>query len=526
MNRFLSLSCLSAALILLTGACTRSDRKTASAAEADSASVDSATVTKELQRLPDTVFASVDAIKWNVSTADDAGDGHLNSLTDLYVDAPGHMTFRNSACRSADFGGTVKGRPTTIEVDWSFRTDFRGTWGGGSGWNGQPVYVNWPDSLVSRFKMSSAVRLTDDFSNREIIVGSLAGIVYFINFDTGNASRQPIDITNPIKGSVSLDPTLNGNLYVGEGIPSKRPFGALVIDLFSHSVSHTFGEDPRAPRHWGAYDSSALRVGQFLIRPAENGSLYKFEVMPGSLKLHSVLRYTFNGAGPGMESSIAVYRNYGYIGDNHGNILCVNLDTMKPVWRYFIGDDTDASPVVQEEDGRAVVYTACEVDRTDGVGALARLCKLDALTGELIWANETPARMAVVNEKHFDGGYYATPLPGTGNCREMIFVSRVLNSRGNNGEFVAVDRRTGKEIYRTPLKYYGWSSPVGFMNEAGEMFVFAADCSGNVYLIDGKNGQIIYTARVGDNFESSPVVVGNSLVVGSRGDKIFKMTVK
>ncbi|MDE6324762.1 MAG: PQQ-like beta-propeller repeat protein [Duncaniella sp.] len=143
-----------------------------------------------------------------------------------------------------------------------------------------------------------------------------------------------------------------------------------------------------------------------------------------------------------------------------------------------------------------------------------------------MWKNEIVAYRANINKNHFDGGYYASPLPGSGNCADMIFANCVLNTRGQNGRFVALDRATGDTLYSVPLKCYAWSSPVGFLNERGEMFVFTADCAGNVYIIDGKTGEITYTARVGNNFESSPVVVGSSVVVGSRGDTIFKMTLK
>lgn len=512
-------------LCVVLAACSRggggSEQKTD---DADSSAVAETKPEKVLQRLPDTIHSSVSALRYAVETAEGAGEGRLCSLADMYAGAPGAFTFRKGAWRDASFGGRVEGRPDTIVVDWVFRTGFRGDWGGGTGWTGQPVFVEWPDSCVSSFK-DAGLPLAG-FGKKEIIAGGLDGHIYFINFETGRSSRDTLSVCNPVKGSVSLDPTMNGNLYVGDGIPEERPFGARVVDLRRHEVTDVFGEDPKAMRGWGAYDASALRVGQFLFRPAENGGIYKFAVDRGALRLHSVLRYTFQGVAPGIESSMAAYLNYGYVGDNHGNIICVNLDTMIPVWRYFLGDDTDATPVVQEEEGRPVLYVACEVDRTDGDSAVARLAKLDAVSGDEIWLHCSPARMAVEDDKHFDGGYYATPLPGGGDCAHLLFVSRVLNSDGQrDGVIAAIDRRTGREVYATPMRRYGWSSPVGFLNDDGEMYVFAADCWGYVYLIEGRTGKIIFSRRVGDNFESSPVVSGNSVVVGSRGDKIFKMSI-
>lgn len=161
--------------------------------------------------------------------------------------------------------------PTSMEVVWRYRTRCSRTWGGGSGWTGQPVYVEWPDSCLVRFARKGL--LLPGFSGKEIIVGGLSGDIYFIDFESGKDSRPPIRGYNPIKGSVSLDPSLNGNLYVGQGIPDTIPFGAALVDLYQHRTVEVFPFDKSAPRRWGAYDSSAARAGQFLFRPGENGVL-------------------------------------------------------------------------------------------------------------------------------------------------------------------------------------------------------------------------------------------------------------
>ena len=58
------------------------------------------------------------------------------------------------------------------------------------------------------------------------------------------------------------------------------------------------------------------------------------------------------------------------------------------------------------------------------------------------------------------------------------------------------------------------------------MFIFAGDSHGTAYLIEGKTGRIIYKENMVSNFESSPVVVGNQLVVGSRGNQICKFEIQ
>lgn len=485
-------------------------------------------IVDELFTLPDTAFASVEKVKYIVDVMSDK-DSTITSLEDLYANHVGSYTFRGGLKRDANFGGTVKGNPDTIIVDWEFHTDVDntptkvGTWGGGSGWTGQPVYVEWDENCVKTIKKNdSTVAL--DFSAHEIIVGSLSSNVYFINYEKGTKNREAIYVTNPIKGSVSLDPLMNGKLYVGHGVPAREPFGAITIDVFKHNVEKTYGRDGKAWRGWGAYDSSAIRIGQFVFRPGENGTIYKFYVKDGVEELHSTLRYRVNGAAPGIESSMAVYMNYGYVGDNHGNILCVNLNTMRPVWYFNNHDDTDATPVVAVEEGRAYVYVGCEVDRQgDGI---AHLSKLDALNGSLIWEFTQSSSRFNTSDKHFDGGFYSTLLLGQGNCKDLLFVNCVVNSEGQQGYFYAIDRKSGKDVYKKKLRYYSWFSPVGFLNEKGEFYVVNGDTAGNVYLFNGKSGDLLCVRHIGHNFESSPVVVGNTFVVGSRGNTIYRMSVQ
>jgi outer membrane protein assembly factor BamB len=289
-------------------------------------------------------------------------------------------------------------------------------------------------------------------------------------------------------------------------------------------ITRHFPEDRKARRSWGAFDSSPIRVGQFLFWAGENGTLYKYLIKDADLELVSTLRYTVGGAAPGMEASIAVYRNYGYTADNHGHILCTNLNTMRPVWHFDNGDDTDATIVVSEENGHPYVYVCCEIDRVPRDASYFR--KLDALTGELVWEYAAPGRRFNIEKKHFDGGYYATPLLGRGNCADLIFCNQVKNLKGQNGDFVAISKATGELVYTIPLKHYAWSSPVGLENEKGEMFIFTGDTYGNVYLINGRDGKVLYTQHVGNNFESSPIVIGNQVVVGSRGHSIYKMSIQ
>lgn len=507
-------------LPIITGCGRSASTKTT---DSDSIAAADSVKTASIERhLPDTIFPSVDAIKYSIEVSDSSVDGKLSSLRDLYAEAPGIMTFRGGPYRNAPFTGELKQAPTGVEVAWTFTTEQAKDWGGGSGWSGQPNYVKWPAEKAQEMKQKGL--MTADFKGDEVIVGSLDGHVYFLDPATGKPSRPAIDTGNPIKGTVSLDPTLNGYLYVGQGINHVSPFGAYTIDLNKNEIISKFGVDRKAPRAWGAYDSSAIRVGQFVFRPGENGTLYKWLPTPEGMTLHSAMRYTVKGSGPGIESSLAVYHNYGYFGDNSGNILCVNLNTLRPVWYYDNHDDTDASPVIVEEGDDAYIYTGCEVDK-QGEG-FSYLVKLNALNGEKVWETKLPGRLNSVGKKHFDGGYYGTPLPGRGNCEGMLFANVVSNMPGGSGDIIAFDMKTGKEIWREKLRHYAWSSPIALMTPNKEMYILTGDTAGNIYIIKGKTGEILVCEHIGNNFESSPIVVGNDVYLGTRGNRIFKITIK
>lgn len=468
---------------------------------------------------PDTMYASAEKLMIVVDTIDPSLPSVLSSLEDAYADKPGIYTFRGSSSRIPNFHGHLTDDSIQIKVDWDFMTRIDntntclGVWGGGVGWTGQPLYVQWPQDSLQR---------------QEIIAVSLCGDVYFIDFQTGEATREPFDVLNVLKGTPALNTSLNGHLYIGHAVPKGAPFGTQVIDVLSHQTVNISGRDSKAWRSWGGNDSSPVEAGGFLFRPAENGGIYKYYIGDGGYALQSVLRYstTQAKASPGMESSMAICRNYGYIGDNAGNILCINLNTMKPVWHYWNHDDTDASAVVELEDGIPYVYTGCEVDRQGGNGC-SYFVKLNGLTGELIWEDTIRChKLQYGNGKSSDGGMYVTPLLGEGDCEGMIFSSFCVQTSKTYSEFIAFDKHDGSVLYRTKMKHECWSSPVAFYNDQGEMFIFIGDRIGTAFLIKGKTGEIIASEKIAYNFESSPIVVDDKIVVGSRGNKIIKISLQ
>jgi hypothetical protein len=451
-------------------------------------------------------------------------------FTDDYASINGVFCFRGNPQRNSPTRGVLNKRPTRIKVMWEFETeqDNRktkfGTWGGGTGWTGQPLLVKWPQNTKEKL-----AGITTDFRNEkdatEVIVGSLCGKVYFLDFLTGKITRPALSINNPIKGTVAVDPRMNGLLYVGQGIPNGERFGSYVFDMFSgKEIFYRSGLDKTAHRKWGAFDSNPLidpKTG-YWFQPAENGQIYKTKVTNKSHISHTVkFNYTTEkDLKLGIESSFAAWNNLGFFGDNSGNVFCVDLITMKPMWSINNYDDTDASMVIDVEDKQPFLYIANEVDK-QGTQGTAYIRKINALTGREVWAQSKTCYGSKIGGKTNSGGVLATILTGKKRASKLVYGIYSRIDEKNRGEFVAINKETGKVAFTVPMDNYSWASPIDLYDKKGNCYVFFTDVYGTLYLIDGLTGKTIIKQKMDAIWESSPVAWGNKIILGSRGNKIF-----
>ena len=86
---------------------------------------------------------------------------------------------------------------------------------------------------------------------------------------------------------------------------------------------------------------------------------------------------------------------------------------------------------------------------------------------------------------------------------------------------MAIDKNTGTERWRFATDGYSWSSPVAVYDASGNAYIVSCDSLGKVYLLDGKSGTLLSKFDAERNIEASPVVYGNTIVVGTRGMKVF-----
>ena len=461
--------------------------------------------------------------------------------TTSYSDLPGVFTFRGGPLRQSPVYGTTTITEKKFSEAWRISTgalrqhDGTGSWTG-SGWTGQPLFVQWPEATRKVLKRNQAA--LDKENLTEVIYATLDGHIYFLDADTGKQTRDPVSIGFPFKGAGALDPRGIPVIYVGSGdySPSGAASHVFVVSLVDGKILFEFGaHDSFAPRSWSGMDSSPLvdAATDTLIYCGENGIVYTFHLntqwdpSTGSLtmKPDETVKYKYttkrSGTGKywlGIESSPVMIGHYMIATDNAGDLMCIDINTMKMIWIQDVWDDTNDTPVVEFENGKPYIYISTSLHWTaKGSKGPIPVWKVDATTGEIVWQHNYPCYTV----SGLSGGAQGTIALGQHNVSNLIYVPMARTPTSGAGKLVALDKQTGDEVWAFATNYYAWSSPVIVYDADGNGYIVYSDSSGTMYLLDAATGEKLDKFAAGSNIEASPAVFGNRLVVGTRGQRIL-----
>lgn len=471
------------------------------------------------------------------------GNGFIEEVTlkmdemfpENYSEVEGVLSFRGNHLRNQPSYGQATVVEKKLEQKWAVKTTSIGEWGGGAGWTGQASIVKWDDSVKKGMNITDAFKEKSDL--KEVIQPSLDGKVYFLDLDTGEQTREAISTDNPIKGSVSIDPRGFPLLYVGQGIQQTEEFGYRIFSLIDGKLLHFInGKESLAFRDWGAFDGAPLinRNTDTMYLGGENGLLYQinlntaYDQEKNTISIapeKTMYRYKVNGnERVGIEGSVAAYRNLLFFADNGGSVQAVDINEMRPIWALNQTDDTDSTVVLDIEDETPMVYTGTEVG-VQGNNGLSTIRKINGITGEVEWRKIFEAS-SIVGANPINGGLLATPISGKGEISNLIIFTIAKVGNLDKGLIVAMDKRTGQEIWMKEMDHYSWSSPVDIYTSNGKAYLVQGDSMGNLHLIDGANGETVDQINLGANIEATPVIYENMIVVATRGGYIYGIEIK
>ena len=428
----------------------------------------------------------------------------------INTEVPGLTTFRGSLTRSYYGEGPVPRRPRIL---WRYprrggmcapSTDESGTktWCG-VGWTGQPNVIPHEDGLL------------------ELRFGAYDTNYHFLNARTGRQIREDLDTGDLAKGSATSDPDGYPLYYAGS---RDNSFRIVALDRRRPTVLWSLDADTSVPEPvWNNdWDGAALVVGDYLVEGGENSWLYVIKLnrgwtRKGKVRVRPRVVLTVPGwddrlesDAPGrhysIESSVAFDDGVVYFANSAGLVQGWDISRVlrggrkaRRVFRFWTGDDTDASIVI-DEDGH--LYVASELE-TWGARSLevGQLMKLDPRRRRrpLVWS--VPIR----ETDGESGGSWSTPALD----RDMVYVAT------NAGGLLGVDRESGRVRWRIGLPGPTWSSPV-----VVDDVLLQGDCDGVLHAYDVSDGQRkppeLWRVTLGGCIEATPAVWKGQIFVGTR----------
>ncbi|MEM7645595.1 MAG: PQQ-binding-like beta-propeller repeat protein [Pseudomonadota bacterium] len=445
-----------------------------------------------------------------------------------YGEMPGMLQFRGNPSHTFYGMGPVPTDPQQLwrypERAMSGPSSVGGktkTWVG-TGWTGQPLV--WPGN---------------DGQGWEVVFGAYDHDVHFVDWKTGEARAKPFPTNDIIKGTATIDPDGYPLLYFGS---RDNYFRIVALDQNPREELWKLNGQNRPGRVWNNdWDGNATIVNDHLIVGGENSLFYVIKInrgydengrvtvdpkivveMPGYNKALFSLTGDRNVS---IESSVAVFENRAYFANSGGRIVGVDLDKVdsysKPediiVFDFWVGDDTDASIVIDEE---GMLYVAVERERRGKKSKekheeLGQLVKLNpyatsGVENPVVWENP-PIILKSSGGGYYDSGIWATPALANG----YLYVPT------HNGPFFIVDKDSGEVVWETDIIKRSWSSPLVVDSK-----LIIANCRGTIMSFDVMNPEspeLEWTHKIpsGACIESTPLLWEGHIIVGTRDGFVY-----
>lgn len=427
----------------------------------------------------------------------------------------GITMFRGNATRTFYGEGPVPKHPKIL---WEFPREGRmsamsavaghSKFWAGTGWTGQPI-------------------VAERNGRTEVIFGAYDKKIHFLDAKTGERVRPDFATRDIIKGTVTLDPDGYPILYSGSRdnfyhvIALDRPAPAQLWSLWAYSVKNAVWNDD--------WDGNGLIVNDYLFEGGENSHFFIVKLNRGYGADHKVTvdpkvvldfeafdQGLFDAIGDkevSIENSPAMYKDRVYFSNSGGLVWGLDVSRLsegriKPVLKWWTGDDTDASIVV-DDDG--MLYVASELQRhLPRAKENGQIMKLNPYKPKnpLVWGIKVPP------EGNSDGlgGCWATPaLHG-----DMLYEPT------HPGALLGINKKTGKIVWKKSFSWHAWGSA-----SVVDDTLIVPDTSGTIHAYDVRNPRVdppeLWQVSVpsGSAIESTPVNWRGRIYVGARDGKFY-----
>lgn len=420
----------------------------------------------------------------------------------------GVLTFRGNPTRTYYGRGPVPDDPV---VRWEYPAtgglcsastahNQTTTWCG-TGWTGQPAVWEREGGTWVAF-------------------GAYDRAVHVLDGETGQQRLAPFVTGDIIKGSVTIDPDGYPLLYTGSRdgfyrvLAFDRPELTELWRLSGNAVSPVLWNDD--------WDGAGLVLDDYLFEGGENSQFHIARLnraydQAGLVTVNPSLVFNTPGwddqllADVGdnelsIENSVAIWGDTVYFANSGGLVQGWDISGLRDgatptrVFRYWAGDDVDASVVVDEE---GYLYVGVEYDRklarADEVG---QLLKLDPRRPD------DPVVWSIRDTEIGPGG-------DAGVWSTMALHKDVAVATTNAGRVLGIDRESGTVRWTLRMTPPVWQSPV-----VVDDVLIQGDCDGVLHAYDVSDTSVTPTLEwqldIGGCIESTPVVWDGWIYVGTR----------
>lgn len=423
----------------------------------------------------------------------------------------GLLTFRGNPTRTYYGAGPM---PTMPKVLWSFPETAmcaqsrdggeNKTWCG-TGWTGQPAVF-------------------ERDGRTWVVFGAYDRKVHFLDAATGAPLRQDFPTGDIIKGSVTIDPDGFPLVYTGSRDNSYR---VIAFDRDPPAELWALGAHDVGPTMWNDdWDGSGIVLNDHLFIGGENSRIHVVRLGRGygadglatvspELVFHAAgwddeLLGALGDSMVSIENSVAISGDMMYFANSGGLVQGWNIGALRDggepqrTFRFWMGDDTDASVVIDEA---GMLYVAAELERRNARSSeVGQIVKLDPSRPDpLVWS------IAATATGHKGaGGVWATPALH----RDVVYAAT------NSGKLLALDRSSGAQRWALELPGPTWQSPV-----VVDDVLLQGDCSGVLHAYDVRNTAVLppelWQVTLGGCIESTPAVWKGRIYVGTRSGRFY-----
>ena len=368
----------------------------------------------------------------------------------------------------------------------------------GTGWTGQPAVLERNGRTWVAF-------------------GAFDKAVHFLDADTGTRLLPDFATGDIIKGSVTIDPDGFPLVYTGSRDDNYR---VIAIDRPEPLELWRLPADAVTPTLWNDdWDGSGLVIDDYLFEGGENSQWHVVKLNrsygdDGLVRVQPELVFHAPGWDDellgalgdrevSIESSLAMWQDVVYFANSGGLVQGWDVGGLKDgrppsrVFRFWTGDDTDATVVVDDE---GMLYVASEWERHNERGReVGQIIKLDPRRPDpLVWS-------IADRDDEPTSGVWATPAL----YRDLVIAAT------DGGRVLGIDRASGAIRWSKSLARPTWQSPV-----VVDGVLIQGDCSGALHAYDLSDTTVdppeLWTAALGGCIESTPAVWKGRIFVGTR----------